>query len=188
MNSEIAPCDNALTACNRARKACKLVNICNNIQGKQQQAMFVLILQGFLFAFVGMCAGLTGTAISNTLLLLRQKLDADFKSQNEAPNVPLNAATWAAHMGISSNVRYQVLNGLDMVSHFCLTPHNESGLPAYSQFKQQCMVHCLECWHCQQWFSSRVCVFACTPRHCSLFVPVSFVQVFVRGKAKSACS
>ena len=63
-----------------------------------------------------MCAGLTGTAISNGLLLLRQKLDPSFKSQNEAPNVPLNAATWAAHMGISSNVRYQVLNGLDMVS------------------------------------------------------------------------
>ena len=73
-------------------------------------------MQGFLFAFVGMCAGLTGTAISNALLVLRQKLDPNFKSQNEAPNVPLNAATWAAHMGISSNVRYQVLNGLDMVS------------------------------------------------------------------------
>ena len=75
-----------------------------------------MLLQGFLFAFVGMCAGLTGTAISNGLLLSRQKLDPNFKSQNEAPNVPLNAATWAAHMGISSNVRYQVLNGLDMVS------------------------------------------------------------------------
>ena len=73
-------------------------------------------MQGFLFALGGMAAGLTGTAISNTLLLARQKLDPDFKVQNEAPNVPLNAATWAAHMGISSNVRYQVLNGLDMVS------------------------------------------------------------------------
>lgn len=81
----------------------------------------MLLLQGFLFAFVGACAGLTGTAISNTLLLLRQKLDPKFKSQNEAPNVPLNAATWAAHMGISSNVRYQVLNGLDMVSHAYLS-------------------------------------------------------------------
>ena len=72
-------------------------------------------LQGFLFAFVGAAAGLTGTAISNVLLLLRQKLDPNFQTQNEPPNVPLNAATWAAHMGISSNVRYQVLNGIDMV-------------------------------------------------------------------------
>ncbi|KAL3142737.1 hypothetical protein ABBQ38_003037 [Trebouxia sp. C0009 RCD-2024] len=78
--------------------------------------------KGFLFAFVGMCAGLTGTAISNTLLVLRQKLDPNFKSQNEAPNVPLNAATWAAHMGISSNVRYQVLNGLDMVAQPSMSP------------------------------------------------------------------
>lgn len=90
---------------------------------KEQQASFVLLLlQGFLFAFVGMCAGLTGTVLSNALLLTRQKLDPNFKSQNEAPNVPLNAATWAAHMGISSNVRYQVLNGIDMVSYLCPTP------------------------------------------------------------------
>lgn len=80
------------------------------------------LLQGFLFAFVGMCAGLTGTVISNALLVLRHKLDPKFESQNEAPNVPLNAATWAAHMGISSNVRYQILNGIDMVSHFCFIP------------------------------------------------------------------
>ena len=85
-------------------------------------------MQGFLFAFVGMCAGLTGTAVSNTLLVLRQKLDPKFKSQNEAPNVLLNAGTWAAHMGISSNVRYQVLNGLDMVSHsaVCVGVHTRS--------------------------------------------------------------
>ncbi len=88
---------------------------CNSAHGTACSISTVL-LQGFLFAFVGMCAGMTGTAISNGLLLLRQKLDPSFKSQNEAPNVPLNAATWAAHMGISSNVRYQILNGLDMVS------------------------------------------------------------------------
>ena len=68
-----------------------------------------------MFALVGMSAGVMGTAVSNSLLIMRQKLDPNFKSQNEAPNVPLNAATWAAHMGISSNVRYQILNGIDMV-------------------------------------------------------------------------
>ena len=26
-----------------------------------------------------------------------------------------NSAVWATHMGVSSNVRYQALNGLDMV-------------------------------------------------------------------------
>jgi len=86
-------------------RLCNSKICCNSAHGTACSVyVAAMLLQGFLFAFVGMCAGLTGTAISNG------------KSQNEAPNVPLNAATWAAHMGISSNVRYQVLNGLDMVS------------------------------------------------------------------------
>ncbi len=36
--------------------------------------------------------------------------------QNEAPSVVGNASCWALHMGLSSNFRYQALNGLDMVS------------------------------------------------------------------------
>lgn len=73
-------------------------------------------LQGLLFALVGMGAGLMGTAVSNGLLILRQKLDPKFVPQNKTPNVLLNAATWATHMGLSSNIRYQMLNGVDMVS------------------------------------------------------------------------
>ena len=101
-----------------------------------------------MFALVGMCAGLTGTAISNGLLLLRQKLDPNFESQNEAPNVPLNAATWAAHMGISSNVRYQVLNGLDMVSQLTLPLMQHCWL-------LQCLVRCPAC--CLAWLGYRLC-------------------------------
>jgi Protein RETICULATA-related len=36
--------------------------------------------------------------------------------QNESPGIFSNAGVWATHMGVSSNVRYQALNGLDMVS------------------------------------------------------------------------
>lgn len=71
--------------------------------------------QGVVFAFVGFAAGIAGTSISNGLLAVRQRLDPKFESQNKAPNILLNAGTWAAHMGVSSNVRYQMLNGLDMV-------------------------------------------------------------------------
>ena len=71
-------------------------------------------MQGAVFAGVGFAAGLVGTAMSNGLLAARKKLDPEFKSQNQAPDVALNAATWAAHMGVSSNLRYQVLNGIDM--------------------------------------------------------------------------
>jgi hypothetical protein len=68
-----------------------------------------------VFSVVGFAAGIIGTATSNGLLALRKRLDPGFESQNAAPNVLLNAGTWAAHMGVSSNARYQVLNGLDMV-------------------------------------------------------------------------
>lgn len=70
--------------------------------------------KGMQFGVVGISAGLTGTAVSNTLLAIRKKLDPSFEMQNEAPNVILNALTWGLHMGVSSNLRYQVLNGLDM--------------------------------------------------------------------------
>jgi hypothetical protein len=76
-----------------------------------------LFLQGVVFAVVGFAAGIVGTAMSNSLLAIRQRLDKNFQSQNEAPNVLLNAGVWATHMGVSSNLRYQLLNGLDMVSH-----------------------------------------------------------------------
>lgn len=36
-------------------------------------------------------------------------------AQNTPPNVVANAACWAGHMGFSSNLRYQILNGFDMV-------------------------------------------------------------------------
>lgn len=72
-------------------------------------------MQGLVFAAVGFAAGIIGTATSNLLLAVRKRLDSSFESQNKAPNVLLNAGVWATHMGVSSNVRYQMLNGLDMV-------------------------------------------------------------------------
>ena len=35
--------------------------------------------------------------------------------QNVPPNILANAGTWATHMAFSSNTRYQMINGLDMV-------------------------------------------------------------------------
>eukprot|EP00884_Botryococcus_braunii_P007961 jgi/Botrbrau1/17166/Bobra.0157s0060.2 len=73
------------------------------------------LYKGVVFAVVGFAAALVGTAMSNGLIALRSRLDKNFKSQNKPPNVVLNAGTWAAHMGISSNLRYQMINGLDTV-------------------------------------------------------------------------
>lgn len=73
------------------------------------------VYKGIVFAGVGLAAGLVGTALSNGLLMMRKKMDPTFETPNKAPPTMLNALTWAAHMGISSNFRYQTLNGIEYV-------------------------------------------------------------------------
>jgi hypothetical protein len=72
-----------------------------------------LVSKGTTFAAVGFAAGLMGTAISNGLIAMRKKMDPAFETPNKAPPTLLNAATWALHMGVSSNLRYQTLNGVE---------------------------------------------------------------------------
>ncbi|KQK10262.1 protein RETICULATA-RELATED 3, chloroplastic [Brachypodium distachyon] len=72
-----------------------------------------LVSKGATFAAVGFGAGLLGTAISNGLISLRKRMDPAFETPNKPPPTMLNAATWALHMGISSNLRYQTLNGFE---------------------------------------------------------------------------
>ncbi|KAF7825393.1 protein RETICULATA-RELATED 3, chloroplastic-like [Senna tora] len=74
-----------------------------------------LVYKGIVFAAVGLAAGLVGTAISNGLIQIRKKMDPSFETPNKPPPTLLNAFTWAAHMGVSSNLRYQTLNGVEFV-------------------------------------------------------------------------
>lgn len=71
------------------------------------------VYKGTVFAVVGFAAGLVGTALSNTLISIRKKMDPNFETPNKAPPTLLNASTWALHMGLSSNFRYQTLNGIE---------------------------------------------------------------------------
>uniref|UniRef100_A0A7N0T2Z7 Uncharacterized protein n=1 Tax=Kalanchoe fedtschenkoi TaxID=63787 RepID=A0A7N0T2Z7_KALFE len=80
------------------------------------------VYKGTLFAAVGFAAGLVGTALSNALIKLRKKMDPTFETPNKAPPTLLNAATWAIHMGISSNFRYQTLNGIEFVLEKGVSP------------------------------------------------------------------
>jgi hypothetical protein len=72
-----------------------------------------LLSKGATFAAVGFAAGLTGTAISNGIIAMRKRMDPAFETPNKPPPTLLNAATWALHMGCSSNLRYQTLNGIE---------------------------------------------------------------------------
>ncbi|KAL3642900.1 Protein RETICULATA-RELATED 3, chloroplastic [Castilleja foliolosa] len=71
------------------------------------------VYKGALFAAVGFTAGLFGTALSNGLIMMRKKMDPNFETPNKPPPPVLNAMTWAIHMGLSSNFRYQTLNGIE---------------------------------------------------------------------------
>ncbi|CAM8963716.1 unnamed protein product [Rhodiola kirilowii] len=89
------------------------------------------VYKGIVFAAVGFAAGLVGTAISNGLISLKKKMDPNFETPNKPPPTLLNAMTWAAHMGVSSNFRYQALNGVEFLS--------EKGLPPFV-FKSSVLV------------------------------------------------
>ncbi|KAK8516071.1 hypothetical protein V6N13_093171 [Hibiscus sabdariffa] len=73
------------------------------------------VFKGVVFAAVGFGAGLVGTAISNGLIKMRKKMDPTFETPNKPPPTLLNAVTWATHMGVSSNLRYQTLNGIEFL-------------------------------------------------------------------------
>ncbi|XP_071698224.1 protein RETICULATA-RELATED 3, chloroplastic-like [Rutidosis leptorrhynchoides] len=81
-----------------------------------------LVYKGTLFAAVGFGAGLVGTALSNGLIKMRKKMDPNFESPNKPPPTLLNAVTWAIHMGVSSNLRYQTLNGIEFLLAKALPP------------------------------------------------------------------
>ncbi|KAI3786801.1 hypothetical protein L1987_40785 [Smallanthus sonchifolius] len=84
--------------------------------------MGTLVYKGTLFAAVGLAAGLMGTALSNGLIKMRKKMDPSFEPPNKPPPTLLNAMTWAIHMGVSSNLRYQALNGVEFVLAKALPP------------------------------------------------------------------
>lgn len=80
------------------------------------------VYKGALFATVGFAAGLFGTVISNVLIGMRKKMDPSNEMQVKAPPTVLNAVTWAIHMGLSSNLRYQVVNGLEFAMANTFSP------------------------------------------------------------------
>ncbi|XP_027081095.2 protein RETICULATA-RELATED 3, chloroplastic-like [Coffea arabica] len=93
------------------------------------------VYKGTLFAAAGFTAGLVGTVISNALIKMRKKMDPNFQTPNKPPPTPLNAFTWAVHMGVSSNFRYQVLNGIE----FLLA----KGLPSFLFKSSVVVLRCL---------------------------------------------
>lgn len=66
------------------------------------------------YAAIGFAGGVIGTAITYALLETRKKLDKDYKPLRPMPPVIPNSLGWAAFMAVSSNTRFQVVEGLEM--------------------------------------------------------------------------
>ncbi|PWA57649.1 hypothetical protein CTI12_AA409540 [Artemisia annua] len=94
-----------------------------------------LVYKGTLFAAVGLGAGLAGTALSNGLIKMRKKMDPNFESPNKPPPMLLNAVTWAIHMGVSSNLRYQTLNGIEFLLAKAVPPAIHMGVSSNLRYQ-----------------------------------------------------
>lgn len=61
----------------------------------------------------GCAAGALGGALSNGLVSLRRLGNPNYESSTPVPSIPVSALGYGAFMGVSSNLRYQLLAGLD---------------------------------------------------------------------------
>ena len=77
-----------------------------------QRAMSGLY-KGSLFAGCGFLGSVGGTSLAFMLLKVRQMIDPVNNADKPLPNVVANSLGWASFMFISTNPRYQIVNGLE---------------------------------------------------------------------------
>ncbi|OIW15797.1 hypothetical protein TanjilG_04332 [Lupinus angustifolius] len=79
-----------------------------------QQRIATLFYKGALYGSVGFGCGLIGQGIANTIMNAKRSFK---KSEEDVPVPPLlqSAALWGFFLAVSSNVRYQVINGLERI-------------------------------------------------------------------------
>ena len=77
-----------------------------------QRAMSGLY-KGSLFAACGFMGSVGGTSLAFMLLKVRQLLDPANAADKPLPNVISNSLGWASFMFVSTNPRYQLVNGLE---------------------------------------------------------------------------
>lgn len=78
----------------------------------QRAASFVYA--GIQYTAIGFVAGIVGTAITYALIEGRKRLDKTYQPERPLPAVILNSAAWGVFMGISSNTRFQLVEGLEL--------------------------------------------------------------------------
>ena len=71
------------------------------------------LYKGSLFAACGFLGSVGGTSIAFMLLKIRQLIDPANNADKPLPNVITNSLGWASFMFVSTNPRYQLVNGVE---------------------------------------------------------------------------
>ncbi|XP_062188210.1 protein RETICULATA-RELATED 1, chloroplastic-like [Phragmites australis] len=79
-----------------------------------QQRIGTYFFKGILYGTVGFFCGLVGQGIANLIMTAKRSVK---KSEDDIPVPPLlkTSALWGAFLAVSSNTRYQIINGLERV-------------------------------------------------------------------------
>ncbi|XP_052173882.1 protein RETICULATA-RELATED 1, chloroplastic [Diospyros lotus] len=77
-----------------------------------KQRIATYFYKGILYGSVGFVCGLIGQGIANLIMTAKRNIK---KSEEDIPVPPLvkSAALWGVFLGVSSNTRYQIINGLE---------------------------------------------------------------------------
>ncbi|KAK4529484.1 hypothetical protein CCYA_CCYA01G0341 [Cyanidiococcus yangmingshanensis] len=75
------------------------------------------------YFLIGFACGIVGTAITYGLLGVRRTFDPAYKPARPMPPVVPNSVGWGAFMALSSNPRFQLVEGLERLSHMLLANH-----------------------------------------------------------------
>ncbi|KAH6773082.1 reticulata-related 1 [Perilla frutescens var. hirtella] len=79
-----------------------------------QQRIATYFYKGVLYGSVGFGCGLFGQGIANMIMTAKRSIK---KSEEDVPVPPLikSAALWGVFLAVSSNTRYQIINGLEFL-------------------------------------------------------------------------
>ncbi|CAA0832629.1 reticulata-related 1 [Striga hermonthica] len=82
------------------------------IRFSTQQRIATYFYKGILYGSVGFGCGLIGQGIANMIMTAKRSFK---KSEEDVPVPPLvqSAALWGVFLAVSSNTRYQIINGLE---------------------------------------------------------------------------
>eukprot|EP00287_Rhodomonas_sp_CCMP768_P017287 CAMPEP_0202816580 /NCGR_PEP_ID=MMETSP1389-20130828/7032_1 /ASSEMBLY_ACC=CAM_ASM_000865 /TAXON_ID=302021 /ORGANISM="Rhodomonas sp., Strain CCMP768" /LENGTH=378 /DNA_ID=CAMNT_0049488647 /DNA_START=26 /DNA_END=1162 /DNA_ORIENTATION=+ len=81
------------------------------------------LYKGSLFGACGFVGSVGGTSLAYLLFLIRQMADPEAgSSEKRLPNVLANSLGWASFMFVSTNPRYQFVNGIEQVMYKVVPP------------------------------------------------------------------